>query len=219
MAFLYLMSSRTPRTALCPLLTLLTKASSLHFRPATPIQNLTKISNWVVVDVRFSLGLFHVVSLYLRQICITNFVGVQFAEGGVWVNKPELLPKEFTAKMWLGSCLMDRIVQEITNIKKHTGFKLKVLPQRLAIRDFWQVDDRTIVFIAGPTFVHIISFNIGASVDLDIPHSFWSRLAGKYGNIFYWKEKLITKSGGRCVMAISCHLREPAGPNNFSEVK
>lgn len=31
---------------------------------------------------------------------------------------------------------------------------------------------------------------MGAQVDLDIPRSFWSRLAGKYGNIFYWKEKV-----------------------------
>lgn len=100
----------------------------------------------------------------------------------------------------------------------------------LAIKDFWQVDDRTVVFVADPTFgkrsttllfvtfvlpsllflasflIHlpvvviyeevllitgnILNFNVGASVDLDIPRSFWSRLAGKYGNIFYWKEKV-----------------------------
>ena len=87
----------------------------------------------------------------------------------------------------------------------------------LAIKDFWQVDDKTIVFVADPTFGmnnvtilfytyvydtidididwyrhsgNILNFNVGASVDLDIPRSFWSRLAGKYGNIFYWKEKV-----------------------------
>lgn len=37
---------------------------------------------------------------------------------------------------------------------------------------------------------NILNFNVGASVDLDIPRSFWSRLAGKYGNMFYWKEKV-----------------------------
>lgn len=36
---------------------------------------------------------------------------------------------------------------------------------------------------------NILNFNVGATVDLDIPRSFWSRLAGKYGNMFYWKEK------------------------------
>lgn len=37
---------------------------------------------------------------------------------------------------------------------------------------------------------NILNFNVGDLVDLDIPRSFWSRLAGKYGNMFYWKEKV-----------------------------
>lgn len=37
---------------------------------------------------------------------------------------------------------------------------------------------------------NILNFNVGTSVDLDVPRSFWSRLAGKYGNMFYWKEKV-----------------------------
>lgn len=79
------------------------------------------------------------------------------------------------------------------------------------------MDDRTIVFVADPTFGNtaeillfsdyncsvglsfgafcicsgnILNFNVGATVDLDIPRSFWSRLAGQYGNMFYWKEKV-----------------------------
>lgn len=37
---------------------------------------------------------------------------------------------------------------------------------------------------------NIINFNVGSLVDLDVPRSFWNRLAGKYGNMFYWKEKV-----------------------------
>lgn len=50
-----------------------------------------------------------------------------------------------------------------------------------------------IYYILTLTYVlsgNILNFNVGASVDLDIPRSFWSRLAGKYGNMFYWKEKV-----------------------------
>ncbi|KAL5539894.1 hypothetical protein UlMin_042929 [Ulmus minor] len=145
------------------------------------------------------------------------------------VNKPELLPKEFTTVIDVAGFLSDgqerRLAQEIADIEKDTGFKLRVLAQNypdtpgLAIRDFWQVDDRTIVFVADPTFGNILNFNVGASVDLDIPRSFWSRLAGKYGNIFYWKEKGEDASVEAAVMAISSCLREPAGPNTCSEVK
>ncbi|KAJ4832434.1 hypothetical protein Tsubulata_042894 [Turnera subulata] len=117
-----------------------------------------------------------------------------------------------------------RLAQEISDIEKDTGYKLRVLAQNypdtpgLAIRDFWQVDDRTIVFVADPTFGNILNFNVGASVDLGIPRSFWSRLAGKYGNLFYWKEKGEDASIESAVMAISSCLREPVGPGNCSEV-
>ncbi|KAK4481096.1 hypothetical protein RD792_011967 [Penstemon davidsonii] len=158
-----------------------------------------------------------------------NFVGVGFAEGKAGVNKPELLPKEFTTVIDVAGFLSDgqekRITKEIDALEKDTGYKLRVLAQNypdtpgLAIKDFWKVDDNTIVFVADPTFGNILNFNVGASVDLDIPRSFWSRLAGKYGNIFYWKEKGEDASIEAAVMAISSCLREPVGSNNCSEVK
>jgi hypothetical protein len=54
-------------------------------------------------------------------------------------------------------------------------------------RAYWQ--DKVLIltlFVAG----NIINFNIGSLIDLDIPQSFWSRVSGKYGNMFYWKEKV-----------------------------
>ncbi|KAL4297180.1 hypothetical protein GQ457_12G010620 [Hibiscus cannabinus] len=158
-----------------------------------------------------------------------SVTGVGLAEAKVGVNKPELLPTEFTPVIDVAGFLSDgqekRLAQEISDIEKDTGFKLRVLAQNypdtpgLAIKDFWQVDDRTIVFVADPTFGNILNFNVGATVDLDIPRSFWSRLAGKYGNMFYWKEKGEDSSIEAAVMAISNCLREPVGPNNCSEVK
>lgn len=154
--------------------------------------------------------------------------GVGIAEAKVGVNKPELLPKEFSPVIDVAGFLTPgqekRLSQEIDNLEKDTGFKLRVLAQNypdtpgLAIKDFWQVDDTTIVFVADPTFGNILNFNVGATVDLDIPRSFWSRLAGKYGNIFYWKEKGEEASIEAAVMAISSCLREPVGSSNCSEI-
>lgn len=155
--------------------------------------------------------------------------GVGVAEAAkVGVNKPELLPKEFTSVIDVAGFLSDgqekRIAEEIDDIEKDTGFKLRVLAQNypvtpgLAVKDYWQVDDNTIVFVADPTFGNILNFNVGATVDLDIPRSFWSRLAGKYGNMFYWKEKGEDASIEAAVMAISSCLREPVGANNCAEI-
>ncbi|CAN0881169.1 Thylakoid lumenal 15.0 kDa protein 2, chloroplastic [Linum grandiflorum] len=185
----------------------------------------SKSDDWLV-DLRSNS-----LSLLLSGALTLGFSlsGPGFAEAKVGVNKPELLPKEFTTVIDVAGFLSDgqekRLAQEIAEIEKDTGFKLRVLAQNypdtpgLAIRDFWDVDDRTIVFVADPTFGNILNFNVGASVDLDIPRSFWSRLAGKYGNIFYWKEKGEDASIEAAVMAISSCLSEPVGSNNCSEVK
>ncbi|XP_042493783.1 thylakoid lumenal 15.0 kDa protein 2, chloroplastic [Macadamia integrifolia] len=158
-----------------------------------------------------------------------SLTGVGFAEAKAGVNKPELLPKEFSVVIDVAGFLSDgqenRLAQEIANLEKDTGFKLRVLAQNypetpgLAVRDFWQVDDRTVVFVADPTFGNILNFNVGESVDLEVPRSFWSRLAGRYGNMFYWKEKGEDASIEAAVMAISNCLREPAGSSNCSEIK
>lgn len=145
------------------------------------------------------------------------------------VNRPELLPKYFTpvidAAGFLSEGQEGRIVQEVANLEEETGFKLRVLAQNypntpgLAIKDFWKVDDNTIVFVADPSLGgNILNFNVGAAVDLNVPRSFWSRLAGKYGNMFYWQEKGEDASIEAAVSAISTCLREPPGPRSCSNI-
>ncbi|KAF8107288.1 hypothetical protein N665_0124s0079, partial [Sinapis alba] len=59
--------------------------------------------------------------------------GVGLAEAKVGVNKPELLPKEFTSVIDVAGFLSDgqekRIAEEINDLEKDTGFKLRVLAQ------------------------------------------------------------------------------------------
>ncbi|MBA0857594.1 hypothetical protein Goshw_014380 [Gossypium schwendimanii] len=225
-------SSPCFRTTSFPTLSVPIRASSrlslpTTFRKWVP-EFRVKSLNWVF-SVPNAVMFWLIIFVEKNGAYEANILGVGFAEAKVGVNKPELLPREFTPVIDVAGFLSDgqekRLIQEISDIEKNTGFKLRVLAQNypdtpgLAIKDFWQVDDRTIVFVADPTFGNILNFNIGDSVDLDIPRSFWSRLAGKYGNMFYWKEKGEDASIEAAVMAISNCLREPVGPNNCSEVK
>ncbi|CAI0471397.1 unnamed protein product [Linum tenue] len=206
MAFLHLSAFRASSRAAIPLPT---TASSRPSLPAVQIRALNRFDNWVDDFRSKSLSLVLSGALTLGLSLSGQFCFI-------------LLPQRF---LFLVATKERRLTQEIAEIEKETGFKLRVLAQNypdtpgLAIRDFWQVDDRTVVFVADPTFGNILNFNVGASVDLDIPRSFWSRLAGKYGNIFYWKEKGEDASIEAAVMAISSCLREPVGANNCSEVK
>lgn len=145
------------------------------------------------------------------------------------VNKPELLPKEFTTVIdvagFLSAGQEDRIKDAVATLEQDTGYKLRVLAQNypttpgLAVRDFWSVDDNTVVFVADPSLGNILNFNVGAGVDLSIPRSFWTRLAGKYGNKFYWQEMGEDASIEAAVNAIGECLREPAGPRACSDIK
>ncbi|KAK6126171.1 hypothetical protein DH2020_040090 [Rehmannia glutinosa] len=167
--------------------------------------NCRWVSSFQPKSLNFLLSGTLALALSLTGRLQLNFVGVKFAEGKTGVNKPELLPKEFTTVIDVAGFLSDgqekRIVQEIAALEKDTGYKLRVLAQNYP-----------------DTPGNILNFNVGATVDLDIPRSFWSRLAGKYGNIFYWKEKGEDASIEAAVMAISTCLREPVGANNCSEI-
>lgn len=57
----------------------------------------------------------------------------------------------------------------------------------LAVKDYWAVDNNTVVFVADPNTGNILNFNVGANVDLLVPRNFWTRLAGKYGTKFFWQ--------------------------------
>lgn len=46
-------------------------------------------------------------------------------------------------------------------------------PPGLAVRDYWSVDDNTIVFVADPTFANLVNLNIGGGVDLEVPTVRW----------------------------------------------
>ncbi|KAF9665057.1 hypothetical protein SADUNF_Sadunf16G0082500 [Salix dunnii] len=190
MAFLHFPSSLALKTTCRSALTPVPITSS-----SRPIQNSAKFPNWVL-DFRSKSLIF----AFSGALALGD--GVAYAKVGV--NKPELLPKEFTTVIDVAGFLSDgqekRLAEEISDIEKDTGFKLRVLAQNYP-----------------DTPGNIINFNVGASVDLDIPRSFWSRLAGKYGNMFYWKEKGEDASIEAAVMAISSCLREPVGPNNCSE--
>ncbi|KAF3786924.1 Thylakoid lumenal 15-protein 2 [Nymphaea thermarum] len=157
-----------------------------------------------------------------------SLAGPDFADAKIGVNKPALLPKEFSPVIDVAGFLSPgqeiRLVQKIAELEKNTGYKLRILAQNypdtpgLAVKDFWHVDENTIVFVADPTFGNILHFNVGELIHANVPHNFWSRVSGKYGNMFYWKEKGEEAAIEAAVTAISKCLTEP-NSTNCSEIQ
>ncbi len=60
----------------------------------------------------------------------------------------------------MGSMLQEsRLKKEVESLERDTGVKLRVLAQNypntpgLAVKDYWNVDDDTVVFVADPSLV------------------------------------------------------------------
>jgi len=118
------------------------------------------------------------------------------------VNKPELLPDYQTnvidLERFLTSGQVKQIDKQLMELEKATGFKLRLLCQAyprtpgLAIKDYWNVDDNTIVFVvdkgskAGA--VNILNFNVGEGVKLALPNQFWTRLQSTFGTTFFVRD-------------------------------
>lgn len=113
------------------------------------------------------------------------------------VNRPELLPKEYTTvidlERFMATGEVKRLTARINELERRTGFKVRVLTQRfpqtpgLAIRDYWSVDDNTVVMVADyfGGSGQLLKFNVGKNVDVLLPPRFWSLLSSKLGNKFY----------------------------------
>ena len=147
------------------------------------------------------------------------------------VNKPELLPStpgSSTFVIDVAGFLSDgqekRIQKRVEALQADTGIKLRVLAQNypdtpgLAIKDYWGVDGDTIVFVADPNTGNILNFNVGDNVDFQVPRSFWSKLAGKFGTKVYWQDNGEDVAIVNAVAAIDNCLREPIGRLQCSTV-
>ncbi|GJD08158.1 Thylakoid lumenal 15.0 kDa protein 2, chloroplastic [Galdieria sulphuraria] len=113
------------------------------------------------------------------------------------VNKPNLLPKEkklvIDLEHYLTSGQLKSLERQIEDLERRSGFKLRVLTQRypdtpgLAIKDYWQLDSRSVVMVADffGNSGNLLKFNVGSDLDGLLPPRYWSLLSSKYGNKFF----------------------------------
>jgi hypothetical protein len=112
-------------------------------------------------------------------------------------DNPDLLPDHDTPVIDLARLLTDgqrqTLEEELREFEDTSGWKLRVLTQYdrtpgLAVREFWNLDDRSLLLVADERGGNLLNFNVGDALFALMPRTFWVELQTRYGNQFYVRE-------------------------------
>jgi len=114
------------------------------------------------------------------------------------IDAPELLPEQMTNVIDLGKFLSDsqetKLDRDIQEFETKSGWKLRVLTQvdqtpGRAVKNFWGLNERSILLVADSRDRNLLNFNVGDEVYNLLPRGFWIELQSRYGNQFFVREQ------------------------------
>ncbi len=108
-----------------------------------------------------------------------------------------LLPDHPTPVIDLARTLTNKerisLEKSLKEYEDKTGWKIRVLSQYekipgLAVKEFWGLDERSLLLIADPRGGNLLNFNVGDALFVLMPRIFWVELQTRYGNQYYVQE-------------------------------
>jgi TPM domain len=159
----------------------------------------------------------------LKQLLVS--IATCFVAFGVWAqapvalayDNPDLLPKNPTPIIDLAKTLTDiqeeALAKDIDTFESETGWKLRVLTQYdrtpgRAVKDFWGLDDKSIMLVADSRGGNILNFSIGDDVYQLLPRTFWIELQTRYGNLYFVRDNGEDQSIIQALESIKTCLRQ-----------
>ena len=112
-------------------------------------------------------------------------------------DNPELLPDHPTPVIDLARAFTDSqradLEQQLSRFEADSGWKLRVLTQYertpgLAVKDFWQLDERSLLLVADPRGGNLLNFNVGDALFALMPRTYWVELQTRFGNQYYVRD-------------------------------
>ncbi|EDY38495.1 conserved hypothetical protein [Cyanobium sp. PCC 7001] len=112
-------------------------------------------------------------------------------------DNPELLPDHPTPVIDLARALTDgqraELEEHLTRFEAETGWKLRVLTQYertpgLAVKEFWNLDERSLLLVADPRGGNLLNFNVGDALFALMPRTYWVELQTRFGNQYYVRD-------------------------------
>ncbi|MFL0758946.1 MAG: TPM domain-containing protein, partial [Prochlorococcus sp.] len=95
-------------------------------------------------------------------------------------DNPELLPKQSTPVVDLAKAFSanqrSNLENSLSEFETRTGWKLRVLTQYertpgLAVREFWGLDERSLLVVADPRGGNLLNFNVGDALYALMPRT------------------------------------------------
>jgi hypothetical protein len=134
-----------------------------------------------------------------------SFVLATFCAVFVWAiaspalayDNPQLLPDAPTNVIDLADSLasvqQDELDKSLDEFERETGWKLRVLTQYdqtpgRAVKEFWGLDDHSVLLIADPRGGNLLNFSVGDALYELLPRTFWIELQTRYGNQFFVRD-------------------------------
>tara|TARA_Y100001968_G_scaffold106944_1_gene96677 strand:- start:2092 stop:2907 length:816 start_codon:yes stop_codon:yes gene_type:complete len=121
----------------------------------------------------------------------------RFSEPVIAVNNPELLPDHPTPVIDLARTLSESqrkdLEDSLNEYERETGWKIRFLSQYektpgLALKEFWGLDETSLLVIADPRGGNLLNFNVGEAFFALMPRIFWVELQTRFGNQFYVRD-------------------------------
>ena len=112
-------------------------------------------------------------------------------------DNPDLLPDHPTPVIDLAKAFSDSeraaLEERLERFEGDSGWKLRVLTQYertpgLAVKDFWNLDERSLLLVADPRGGNLLNFNVGDALFALMPRTYWVELQTRFGNQFYVRD-------------------------------
>ncbi len=135
--------------------------------------------------INYLLGLFLSIIIFL------------FSQPVFALNNPELLPEINSPVLDLAKTLSpnqkESLEKSLNNFENESGWKIKYLSQfesnpGLAIKDYWNIDETSLLVVADPRGGNLLNFNVGDAYFAFLPRLFWVELQTRFGNQYYVRD-------------------------------
>ena len=141
------------------------------------------------------MGAHHIRGLWAALLVLVISLGIPGPAAAY--DNPDLLPDHPTPVIDLAKIFSDQqrasLEDTLNTVENETGWKLRVLTQYeqtpgLAVREFWGLDESSLLVVADPRGGNILNFNVGDAFFAMMPRTYWVELQTRFGNQYYVKD-------------------------------